>query len=155
MFKIFKKSKNNVQQDDHVSKSDDERCVDHKTHLEELKCSSETIIPSEVHRHLTGIFRGLVEAYTRDIYGTDNKEALQIAYSVDKRFFEPYIQEYYKGLLMVFHPEDVKTISSILIRNEFIIYDEVLKSITRVHSKNLYEMCQKATGFDSDGCKIH
>lgn len=88
-------------------------------------------------------------------YGVDSKKAIEISYTVEEKFFESYVQEYYKGLLKVFHPDDIKLISTVLIRTEFIMYEQALKTLTSIHSKNLYDMCEKATGFDSEDSTLH
>ena len=91
----------------------------------------------------------------KSTYGTDGKGSLQMSYSIDDKFFEPYVQDYYKGLLSVFHPEDVKSICSILMRTEFIMYEQALRILTSANSKTLCEMCEKVAMIDSEGSTVH
>lgn len=88
-------------------------------------------------------------------YGVDSKKAMEISYTVEEKFFESYIQEHYDGLLKVFHPDDIKLICTVLMRTEFIMYDKALKALTSMKSKNLYDMCEKVTGFDSEDSAVH
>jgi hypothetical protein len=101
------------------------------------------------------VLRGLVEAYTKNTFGTDSKEATRVSYSLDDKFFEPFAKEYYENLLRVFHPEDIRLMCSILMRTEFVMFEQALKTITSIHSKELLDMCEKATGFDTEEGTLH
>lgn len=148
-------SKSSVRQDDLVSSLDNERSVQHKSLTEPSVSTSEPSVPPVVYQHLSRLFQGLVEAYTKNVYNSTSKDAFAVSCSVHTRFFEPYIEEYYKGMLMVFEPEDIEVICTVLTNERFIMFDDALKTLSSVHSKSLYEMCQRATGFDSEGCAIH
>jgi len=129
--------------------------VNYRTSVEPSKTLSEPSIPPEVYQYTCHVLRGLVEAYVKSSYGTDSKEALKISYSVDEKFFEPYVKEYYKHLTKVFHPEDIKIISTVLLKTEFVMFEQALKTITSIESKNIYSMCEKITGFDTEDDTLH
>jgi hypothetical protein len=129
--------------------------VNYRSPVEPSKSLSEPSVPPEVYQHLSNVLRGLVEGYMKSTYGTDGNGSLQMSYSIDDKFFEPYVQDYYKGLLSVFHPEDVKSICSILMRTEFIMYEQALRILTSANSKTLYEMCEKVAMIDSEGSTVH
>lgn len=153
--KKFLKSKSKGQQGDHESNHSSSYDEQYKCPIEPLKSPSEALIPQEAYQHLLHMLRGILEGYMKSTYGADSKNALDVSYSVDDKFFEPYIKMYYKGLLSVFSEDEIKNTCNVLMSAEIIMYEQALKVLTSIYSVSLYEMCKKTTGFDSENESIH